>query len=91
VSGFRCPQCQHRQSRVVDSRGWTAHSFIRRRRKCLKCSHLFTTYESLITPSQLTSAHHGVDRDLVKRAVEMGVELALSVIETSLVVQEVAA
>lgn len=41
---MECPICgANNQSVVVDSRGMKA--YIRRRRKCLKCGLLFTTYE----------------------------------------------
>jgi transcriptional repressor NrdR len=39
-----CPTCKG-QSRVVDSRFVKQGGSIRRRRKCLKCNHRFTTYE----------------------------------------------
>ena len=40
---MRCPFCQRRESRVVDSR--TGESEIRRRRECEACNGRFTTYE----------------------------------------------
>lgn len=39
-----CPECEHRGSRVIDSRGSKGH-YIRRRRECLKCQHRYTTRE----------------------------------------------
>ena len=38
-----CPDCGHKDSKVIDSR--PAESKIRRRRECLKCTGRFTTYE----------------------------------------------
>ncbi|MFN8535585.1 MAG: transcriptional regulator NrdR [Dehalococcoidia bacterium] len=40
---MKCPFCQHRDSKVVDSRD--SELSIRRRRECLNCSRRFTTYE----------------------------------------------
>lgn len=40
---MRCPECEHPETRVVDSRA-TADS-IRRRRECASCLMRFTTYE----------------------------------------------
>ncbi len=44
-----CPNCQNLDSDVIDSRGVEGKA-IRRRRKCLKCDHRFTTYESYLGP-----------------------------------------
>lgn len=40
---MKCPYCQHRDSKVVDSRD--SEMSIRRRRECLRCGRRFTTYE----------------------------------------------
>ena len=42
---MRCPRCNVRGTRVIDSRDLEAGSTIRRRRECEACSHRFTTYE----------------------------------------------
>jgi transcriptional repressor NrdR len=41
----KCPYCGHSEDKVIDSRGVTEDSVIRRRRECLKCTRRFTTYE----------------------------------------------
>ena len=38
-----CPECGHKDSKVVDSR--PAETRVRRRRECLGCTTRFTTYE----------------------------------------------
>jgi transcriptional repressor NrdR len=43
----RCPQCDARDSRVVDSRDLDDAATIRRRRECSACSARFTTYERI--------------------------------------------
>lgn len=42
---MRCPNCDYKEDRVVDSRATQQGSAIRRRRECLKCGKRFTTYE----------------------------------------------
>jgi len=40
---MNCPFCNHRDSKVIDSR--EVNDVIRRRRECLSCNQRFTTYE----------------------------------------------
>lgn len=42
---MKCPYCQHRDSRVVDSRTSDDNGTVRRRRECSECQRRFTTYE----------------------------------------------
>ncbi len=42
---MNCPQCQHDDTRVIDSRHTQDGRAIRRRRECGSCSFRFTTYE----------------------------------------------
>ena len=42
---MKCPFCQGRDSRVIDSRTSDDHSAVRRRRECGECGRRFTTYE----------------------------------------------
>jgi transcriptional repressor NrdR len=42
---MRCPYCQHRDDKVIDSRMAREGDVIRRRRECLRCEKRFTTYE----------------------------------------------
>jgi transcriptional repressor NrdR len=42
---MKCPFCQTRDSRVIDSRELTGGDSIRRRRECIACGRRFTTYE----------------------------------------------
>ncbi len=43
---MRCPYCNYKESKVLETRDTDNHS-IRRRRECLKCEKRFTTYEQL--------------------------------------------
>jgi len=42
---MKCPACNYKETKVVDSRLSSEGSAIRRRRECLKCEKRFTTYE----------------------------------------------
>lgn len=44
---MQCPNCQHTDSRVLESRSTEAGQSVRRRRECLECKHRFTTYERI--------------------------------------------
>ncbi|HUB68220.1 MAG TPA: transcriptional regulator NrdR [Candidatus Methylacidiphilales bacterium] len=44
---MRCPKCQARDDKVIDSRAIKDETVIRRRRECLVCEHRFTTYEEI--------------------------------------------
>jgi transcriptional repressor NrdR len=45
---MKCPKCEHREDKVIDSREVREGSAIRRRRLCLNCGHRFTTYEEVL-------------------------------------------
>ena len=42
---MRCPFCQAKDSRVIDSRDLSGGGAICRRRECVECGRRFTTYE----------------------------------------------
>ena len=42
---MKCPYCQYKDSRVVDSRTSDDAGTVRRRRECPECQRRFTTYE----------------------------------------------
>ncbi|MDP8266615.1 MAG: transcriptional regulator NrdR [Candidatus Aceula meridiana] len=42
---MKCPVCNYKETKVVDSRLSSEGCSIRRRRECLKCEKRFTTYE----------------------------------------------
>ncbi|TGG82657.1 MAG: transcriptional regulator NrdR [Aphanocapsa feldmannii 277cV] len=44
---MQCPNCQHTESRVLESRPAEMGSSVRRRRECLNCQTRFTTYERI--------------------------------------------
>ena len=42
---MKCPKCDYKETKVLDSRLNADCTSIRRRRECLKCQNRFTTYE----------------------------------------------
>ena len=42
---MRCPECQHEEDKVLETRVVRDGAAIRRRRQCAACGHRFTTYE----------------------------------------------
>ncbi|MBU5593650.1 transcriptional regulator NrdR [Amphibacillus sp. MSJ-3] len=44
---MRCPSCQNKNTRVLDSRPIEEGDAIRRRRECEACSYRFTTFERI--------------------------------------------
>jgi len=44
---MRCPKCQGKDDKVIDSRASREGATIRRRRQCLNCGYRFTTYEEV--------------------------------------------
>lgn len=44
---MRCPSCQNKHTRVLDSRPIEEGDVIRRRRECEACSYRFTTFERI--------------------------------------------
>lgn len=44
---MRCPYCQHKDLKVIDSRESPEINAIRRRRECLDCLRRFTTFETI--------------------------------------------
>ena len=64
---MRCPKCGHEDDRVLDSRSAKMGDSIRRRRMCLKCSHRFTTYETVVRTKlrvvKRDGRHEDVDRE----------------------------
>ncbi|TVQ92797.1 MAG: transcriptional repressor NrdR [Deltaproteobacteria bacterium] len=71
---MRCPECQHLESRVVDSRSTGDH--IRRRRECASCGHRFTTYERAERPQIWVLKKGGVKEPFSHEKVLHGLALA---------------
>lgn len=63
---MKCKQCQHSETKVIESRDVSSGEAIRRRRACLSCSYRFTTYERIERP-QLVVIKSNNTRELYNR------------------------
>lgn len=63
---MKCNQCQHADTKVIESRDVTDGEAIRRRRACEHCQHRFTTYERLERPQIIVVKNNG-NRELFSR------------------------
>lgn len=70
---MHCPNCQHTESRVLESRSTESGQSIRRRRECLNCKQRFTTYERIefvpITVIKRDSSRESFDRSKLIRGI----------------------
>lgn len=64
---MKCSQCQHDDTKVIESRDVAEGQAIRRRRECTECSYRFTTYERLERPQLIVIKNDGT-RELFNRA-----------------------
>jgi transcriptional repressor NrdR len=63
---MKCTQCQHEETKVIESRDVAEGASIRRRRECSKCSHRFTSYERIEKPQLIVVKKDGT-RELFNR------------------------
>ena len=70
---MHCPNCQHTESRVLESRSTESGQSIRRRRECLDCKQRFTTYERIelvpITVIKRDGSRESFDRPKLLRGI----------------------
>lgn len=63
---MRCTQCQHEETKVIESRDVAEGASIRRRRECATCQNRFTTYERVEKPQLVVVKKDGT-RELFNR------------------------
>jgi transcriptional repressor NrdR len=63
---MRCNQCEHTDTKVIESRDVSEGDSTRRRRECINCQHRFTTYERIENP-QLVIVKNDGTRQLYSR------------------------
>ena len=73
---MRCPSCNHRESRVLDSRPVEDESSIKRRRECAFCGKRFTTYEVVDTVPIAVVKRSGDREFFDKHKLKLGIERA---------------
>ena len=75
---MRCPFCQARDSRVVDSRELGSGDSIRRRRECSSCGRRFTTYERVESGGLIVVKRDGRREEFDPRKLRDKLRIALT-------------
>jgi transcriptional repressor NrdR len=73
---MRCPKCQARDDRVIDSRAIKEETVIRRRRECITCEHRFTTYEQIERDDLRVLKRDGRYESFDRRKLTAGIDKA---------------
>jgi len=72
---MRCPKCEGRENRVIDSREVRNGDAIRRRRVCVGCGHRFTTYEeiqrALLQVTKRDGRHEELNREKLVKSINI--------------------
>jgi transcriptional repressor NrdR len=74
---LRCPQCEDRETRVVDSRD-IDRATIRRRRECGACGIRFTTYERIEAARLVVVKSDGARQEFDRDKLAAGLRKALT-------------
>ena len=69
---MKCPYCDHRKDRVVDSRESKEGALIRRRRECLSCKRRFTSYERIESLPSMVIKKDGSRETFQKEKIQRG-------------------
>jgi transcriptional repressor NrdR len=75
---MRCPHCDARESRVVDSRDLDDAATIRRRRECSACGTRFTTYERVEAARLIVVKRDGGREEFDRPKLAAGLRKALT-------------
>lgn len=75
---MRCPQCDERDTRVVDSRDLDDAATIRRRRECNVCATRFTTYERVEAARLVVLKRDGTRQEFDRDRLITGLRKALT-------------
>jgi transcriptional repressor NrdR len=75
---MRCPHCDGRESRVVDSRDLDDAATIRRRRECSACGTRFTTYERVEAARLIVTKRDGGREEFDRGKLAAGLRKALT-------------
>ena len=73
---MRCPNCDHLEDRVIDSRSTKEGRAIRRRRECIGCGKRFTTYEYVENASVAVVKRNGKREPFSREKVIAGISRA---------------
>jgi transcriptional repressor NrdR len=75
---MRCPTCDERETRVVDSRDLDDAATIRRRRECVSCGARFTTYERVEAARLIVAKRDGSRQEFDRDRLAAGLRKALT-------------
>jgi len=75
---MRCPQCDARDSRVVDSRDLDDAATVRRRRECTSCGTRYTTYERVEAARLVVLKRDGIRQEFDRDKLAAGLRKALT-------------
>ena len=73
---MKCLNCDHEDSKVVDSRSVQQGVSIRRRRECNKCLFRFTTYEYILTNPVMVIKKSGDREEYDRKKIEKSFHIA---------------
>lgn len=73
---MKCSNCQHSESKVVDSRTIQSGSSIRRRRECLSCTYRYTTYEYILPTPIMVIKKNGLREEYNRQKLANSFNLA---------------
>lgn len=73
---MKCPKCEHRENKVIDSREVREGVAIRRRRLCLNCGHRFTTYEEVLRAALQVIKRDGRREELSREKLMQSIVIA---------------
>lgn len=74
---MKCPFCEGKNLKVLESRAVDEDNSIRRRRKCLKCKKRFTTYERVRERTLWVVKKDGKREPFIKDKIKRGVLRAI--------------
>jgi len=75
---MRCPTCEDRDTRVIDSRDLDDGATIRRRRECVTCGARFTTYERVEAARLVVVKRDGTRQEFDRDKLAAGIRKALT-------------
>jgi len=75
---MRCPTCDERDTRVIDSRDLDEAATIRRRRECVACGARFTTYERIEAARLVVVKRDGQRQEFDRDKLAAGIRKALT-------------
>lgn len=74
---MRCPNCNNKNTKVIDSRDTSDNTEIRRRRSCSGCENRFTTFERLAQVNILVVKNNSIREPYNREKLEKGIWRAL--------------